>query len=164
MWLCGLMRLLVWNIIVNKMDVDSKFWPSPALWLCWMDGGSKLNWSVCSRVAFSGRTFCLVEVESRQKPYQHDTVCAPLCVRLCTVCLFMHICWCVCIVWVCVWVLTHVCVDMQIFPVWLVCHRCRCCRWQSRTRARTSQMIPTLVNVGLWALMWYLWSRLKSQT
>lgn len=38
--------------------------------------------------------------------------------------LYIHIEW--------VWALTHVCVCIQIFPVWLVCLRCPCCRWQSR--------------------------------
>lgn len=36
-------------------------------------GAKSSNGFVCLSVAFGGCTFCLVEVGSRQKPYQHDT-------------------------------------------------------------------------------------------
>lgn len=135
MWLSGLMRLLVWKIIVNKKDVSSKFWPSPALFvwtLIILDGGGlkaeidQFVHPLPSAAAHSGWGGVKTEALSAW-----HLECVRLCVWDC-VRLFMDICGCVCIVWVCVWVLTHLCVDMQIFSVWLECHRCPCCRWQSR--------------------------------
>lgn len=119
-------------------------------------GAKSWKRSVCSPVAFSG-TFCLVEVESRQKPYQHDTwsmfasVCEIVCVRSWTYVCASYGCVCGC---------SHVCVDMRMFSVWLVCHRCPCCRRQSR-RWRTCSCsnkkqikCPTSVKVGIWAPIW----------
>lgn len=55
---------------------------SVVLLLLWMEGNQRSR-SVCQQVVVSGCIFCLVEVESRRKPYQHDTcVCVCLCVRV----------------------------------------------------------------------------------
>ena len=61
-------------------------------WLFWIEGNQRSR-SVCQQVVVSGCIFCLVEVESRLKPYQHDTcVCVCVCVYVCVcVCAWAHV-------------------------------------------------------------------------
>ncbi len=97
-------------------DLQQRFLPE--LWLFWI-GGIQKSLSVCWQVVVRGCIFCLVEVESIQKPYQRGTyecVCAHgHMLSTCEHILWLHI------VWVC----------KETFPVWLVCQGCPCCRWQS---------------------------------
>ena len=53
---------------------------SIVLLLFWTEENQRSR-SVCQQVVVSGCIFCLVEVESRRKPYQPD-VCVCVCVRV----------------------------------------------------------------------------------
>lgn len=145
-WFCGLMRLLVPTINVNKKDVNSILWPSATLsaWIVVIVDRRELKELFYQFVkplpSVAAYFVWLRWSQDRSLISMTLGVCVCVCVCDC-VCLFMDTCWCVCIFCVytlceCVWVLTRVCVCIQIFPVWLVCHGCPCCWWQC-CRSRT---------------------------
>lgn len=119
---------------------------SVVLLLLWMEGNQRSR-SVCQQVVVSGCIFCLVEVESRRKPYQHDT-----CVCLCVSVRPRGHMFLVCAPIFCVhnlWVFTYI----EIFPVWLECQGCSCFRRQSCLSRKGSALLLSSVMLRFYSLV-----------